>query len=103
MRHHLTPITPLVVKAKNMKGIRNSPNNPPVLTPITPRALLLPGWNRNLRFDLTARTWKTEQSRWKHTSQLDRTDPVREIGILLYPWDVESGSVYLDNLGFDEM
>ena len=67
------------------------------------RQLLMPGWNRNVTFDLAARTWKTEQSRWKQTASLDRKDPIQEVLILFYPWDVETGALHLDNLGFEDL
>lgn len=64
------------------------------------RKIILPGWNRNVTFDLTAKTFKKESTRWLHTGEIDRDAPMQEAMLIFYPWDVEAGNIYLDNVGF---
>ncbi len=66
------------------------------------RKILLPGWNKNIAFDLTAMTFKKESTRWQHKGEIDRDKPMQEVMFMFYPWDVESGSIYIDNVGFLE-
>lgn len=64
------------------------------------RKILLPGWNKNVTFDLTAKTFKKEPTRWLHRGGIDRDVPMQEVMLIFYPWDVESGSIYIDNIVF---
>ena len=64
------------------------------------RKILLPGWNKNINFDLTAKTFKKEPTRWQHKGEIDRDTPMQEVMFMFYPWDVETGSIYIDNAGF---
>jgi hypothetical protein len=64
------------------------------------RRIIVPGWNRNITFDLMAKTFKKESTKWQHKGEIDREEPMKEVMFMFYPWDVESGSFYLDNVGF---
>ncbi len=64
------------------------------------RRIIVPGWNRNITFDLKARTFKKESTKWQHKGEIDREEPMKEVMFMFYPWDVESGSFYIDNVGF---
>ncbi|MDD5737377.1 MAG: DUF5060 domain-containing protein [Candidatus Omnitrophica bacterium] len=64
------------------------------------RRIIVPGWNRNITFDLMAKTFKKESTKWQHKGEIDRAEPMKEVMFMFYPWDVESGSFYLDNIGF---
>jgi hypothetical protein len=64
------------------------------------RRIIVPGWNRNITFDLMAKTFKKESTRWQHKGEIDREEPMKEVMFMFYPWDVESGSFYIDNVGF---
>ncbi|MFA5339021.1 MAG: DUF5060 domain-containing protein [Candidatus Omnitrophota bacterium] len=64
------------------------------------RKQLVPGWNRNITFDLTANTFKKQSTKWQHKGAIDREEPMKEMMFMFYPWDVDSGAIYVDNVGF---
>ncbi|MFA6355887.1 MAG: DUF5060 domain-containing protein [Candidatus Omnitrophota bacterium] len=66
------------------------------------RRIIVPGWNRNITFDLMAKTFKKESTKWQHKGEIDREEPMKEVMFMFYPWDVESGSFYIDNVGFTQ-
>ncbi|MFH0772104.1 MAG: hypothetical protein V1933_05740, partial [Candidatus Omnitrophota bacterium] len=68
----------------------------------SPRRIILPGWNKNVTFDLTASNFKRESTRWQHKGKVDRFEPIEEVTFMIYPWDIEKGAVYIDNVGFLE-
>jgi len=52
-------------------------------------------------FDLEARNFKKSESRWCHAATLDKDKPIHQIMIIIYPWDVLEGNLYLDNIRFE--
>jgi hypothetical protein len=59
-----------------------------------------PGLNR-IVFDLNARNFKKSESRWTHGSRFDKSEPVSQVMIITYPWDVSHGTYYIDNITFE--
>jgi hypothetical protein len=59
-----------------------------------------PGLNR-IVFDLNARNFKKSESRWTHGSRFDKSQPVSQVMIITYPWDVSHGTYYIDNITFE--
>jgi hypothetical protein len=59
-----------------------------------------PGLNRMV-FDLNARNFKKSESRWTHGSRFDKSQPVGQVMVIVYPWDVRQGTYYIDNITFE--
>ncbi len=64
------------------------------------RKQLVPGWNKNVTFDLMAKTFKKQETKWQHKGAIDREEPMKQVMFMLYTWDVDSGAIYIDNVGF---
>ena len=64
----------------------------------SPRRALAPGWNKDLRFSLAARDWKTVLTDWQHTSGIDPDMSLGSLVLTFFPGQAESGRYFLDNL-----
>lgn len=61
---------------------------------------LVPGWNYNISYDLSASNWKTEASGWQYTSPIGNRNQVQTFGVGVFGYS-EPGAVYIDNIRFD--
>lgn len=60
---------------------------------------LKPGWNRNIRFSLTGKTFKTRKTGWKnYDSSVENPENCGKITLLLYNRGRIEASVLLDNI-----
>ena len=60
--------------------------------------VLTAGLNRNVRFALDSRTWKSVQSKWEYNKPLINVNAVTRIMLLLFTENESSGSFLVDNL-----
>ena len=63
------------------------------------RHIVNPGLN-TIVINLEANNFKKAESRWTHGATLDRSKPVHQIMIIVYPWDIVKGTFYVDNIRF---
>ncbi len=65
----------------------------------SPKVVIHPGPNNNIWIDLTTPTWRTKKTNYTYNNEyLDRSKKTKTIILVLYPWGIRTGSVYVDNL-----
>ncbi len=63
-----------------------------------PRLPLQPGWNRNIRLDLQAKTFKSASSNWEYKIPLKKGAAIGNILFIIYGGAIKEGKIWIDNV-----
>ncbi|MEA4884877.1 MAG: DUF5060 domain-containing protein [Clostridia bacterium] len=69
----------------------------------TPAVAIAPGWNRDITFDITAKTWKNSASGWRNEVDLPDATDVHRLVFKFFMSGAVSGSLFIDNVRLSKL